>query len=104
MKNFNSLGVLGRIGNRVYQRTARGHGNIAGDPAHSLQNRTYVPHNPSHSPAQQAAERYSRQVSRPGIQPARTPKQSTVHAAKNAKSPGSMRGCQTTIRSYSIDI
>lgn len=54
MKPFNSLGVLGKVGDRVFQRVRPGLGNVAGDPTHSLQNRAYVPHNTSHTPAQLA--------------------------------------------------
>ncbi len=52
MKLFNSLIVLGRIGNRVYQRTAPGKGNIPNGGRYDLQNRAYVAHNLSHTAAQ----------------------------------------------------
>lgn len=54
MKQHNSLRITGRIGNLVYQRTAPGLGNVAGDPTRTLQVHAYVPHNTSHSPAQLA--------------------------------------------------
>lgn len=54
MTPYNTMSILGKIDGRVYQRTAPGHGNVAGDPLRILQNRAYVPHNPSHTPAQQA--------------------------------------------------
>jgi len=50
---FDSITVLGRIGNRVYQRTAPGQGNVLSDPSRTLQNRAYVPHTTSNTPAQQ---------------------------------------------------
>lgn len=55
MKPFNSLGILGKIGNLVYQRTQRGHGNVEGDPTRTLQVRRYVPTKPPGTPRQQAA-------------------------------------------------
>lgn len=52
MLTFNSLGILGRIGDRVYQRTQKGHGNVVGDETRTLQNRRYVPHHIGNSTAQ----------------------------------------------------
>ncbi|HEY6022156.1 MAG TPA: hypothetical protein VIY48_20495 [Candidatus Paceibacterota bacterium] len=49
-----SLSFRGRFGDKVYQRTAPGHGNVPDDPTRTLQVRAYVAHNYSHSPAQLA--------------------------------------------------
>lgn len=54
MKPANSLGITGRIGDRVYQHVRAGLGNVEGDKSRTLQNRAYVPHNGSHSSAQLA--------------------------------------------------
>jgi len=53
MKPFNTLGILGKIGNVVYQRTQRGHGNVEGDPTRTLQVRRYVATKPPGTPHQQ---------------------------------------------------
>ena len=52
MKVLNSGGVLGRLGDVVYQRVKPGLGNVAEDPTRSLQVRRYVPNHPGNSPAQ----------------------------------------------------
>jgi hypothetical protein len=41
-----------QIGNRVYQRTKAGLGNVPSDPSRTLQNRAYVAHPNSSTPAQ----------------------------------------------------
>lgn len=52
MKPAASLGITGRIGDRVYQHVHPGLGNVPSDPTRSLQNRAYVAHNTSHTHAQ----------------------------------------------------
>jgi hypothetical protein len=54
MKPANSLGIIGRLGDRVFQRVAPGLGNIQGDASRTLQNRAYVKPTDRHTPAQLA--------------------------------------------------
>lgn len=54
MKPLNCIDVLGKIGTRVYQRTAPGKGNISNGGRFDLQNRAHVAHANPNTPAQQA--------------------------------------------------
>ncbi len=54
MKPANSLGITGRIGDRVFQHVHPGLGNVEGDATRTLQNRAYVAHVSSATPAQLA--------------------------------------------------